>query len=179
MKSSRPGLLSDRSMPEFFFWRKLQQSWSDFLNFLLKEINIYKIDQITERCKRGGDRNRQKQKQSRPMLHWKKLPHSNSLALSGREEHQLDKRDKSSLHLRDIIKFVSSSLLKTFAFLHFRIFQRTQVMTVLLILGHRSMRGFTIHNCSTPRAWNHHIENGSKQYGFIPSPQRHEQIVSK
>jgi len=83
----------------------------------------------------------------------KKLPHSNSLALSGREEHQLDKRDKSSLHLRDIIKFVSSSLLKTFAFLHFRIFQRTQVMTVLLILGHRSMRGFTIHNCSTPRAY--------------------------
>jgi hypothetical protein len=43
----------------------------------------------------------------------------------------VDQRVKSSLHVLEIIKFVSSSCLKTLAFLHLH---RMQVKTVLLTL---------------------------------------------
>jgi hypothetical protein len=80
----------------------------------------------------------------------KSLLHPTSFALSEGEEHLFDHRMRSSLHRREIIRFVSSSCLKTFAFLHFLMFQRMQVRTVLLILEHLSIRGFTVQSCSIP-----------------------------
>jgi hypothetical protein len=52
----------------------------------------------------------------------KKLLQTTNLALSEEEEHLLDHRVRSSLYLREIIRFVSSSCIKTYAILHFQMF---------------------------------------------------------
>ena len=64
----------------------------------------------------------------------KKLLQATSFRLSAEEEHLFAHRARSSLHLLEIMRFSSSNCRNTLAFLHFQIFQRTQVITVLLIL---------------------------------------------
>ena len=68
-----------------------------------------------------------------------------------------DQRIKSSLRRLAITAFVLSSCRKTFAFLHFQIFQRKHVKMVLLILALLSWRIFRPHlfNSKGLRHWTH------------------------
>ena len=56
----------------------------------------------------------------------KKLLQATRFILPAEEEHLFNQWERSSLHLLEIIKFVSPSCLKTFAFMHFQMFHTTQ-----------------------------------------------------
>ena len=79
-----------------------------------------------------------------------KLHQASSFNRSTGDVHLLDQRERSSLQRLEIIRLVSSSCWKIFAFLHFQIFQRTHVRTVLQTLGLLSRRR-PVQSWSVPR----------------------------
>lgn len=132
----------------FFFWGNLRQplgvAWT-----LLQKKKIYiltyrELKRLKNTRARGDLQNKQ------IIYTGRKLLQVTSFNLSTADKHLCDQRERSSLHLLEIIRFVSSSYLKTLAFLHFQIFHKTQIRTVLLTLKLFSWKGFSVQSWSTP-----------------------------
>ena len=115
------------------------ENYAGLLEPLLKYRDKYLMNYKGQKRPRGQRR----QKRLKLLYIGKKLLQATSFSLSSGDEHLLNQRERSSLQRLEIIKLVSSSCWKNLAFLHFQIFHRTQVRTVLRIRELFSEKRFT------------------------------------